>query len=176
MGNFTVKATLSAVDKNFSSTMKNAIGSMDGLKNSIKSGLGFGFLMGAGQRAFSVISNGAVDLTKKTISTSDSMQKLQQAMRFSGYSEKQIRRIAGATGSLKTYADKTVFALDDVMSTFGALSANGIKDADKMTEAVGNAVAVFGGGAQEFKSVGLAYSRLNSTIFNGLFYEKCNEI
>ena len=41
------------------------------------------------------------------------------------------------------------------MSTFGAFSANGIKDADKLTEAVGNAVAVFGGGAKEYSSVAL---------------------
>ncbi len=45
------------------------------------------------------------------------------------------------------------------MSTFGLLSANGIKDADKLTEAVGNAVAVFGGGAKEYSSVALAFSQ-----------------
>lgn len=45
------------------------------------------------------------------------------------------------------------------MSTFGSLSANGIKDADKLTEAVGNAVAVFGGGAKEYSSVALAFSQ-----------------
>lgn len=154
-----MKAILSAVDKNFSSTMKSALGYTNNLKSTLSSGFGFGVLMGAGQQAFSVISNSAVGLTKDTISTSDAMQKLQQAMRFSGSSEAEIQRIAGATGTLKTYADKTVFSLNDVMSTFGALSANGIKDADKMTEAVGNAVAVFGGGAREFSSVGLAYSQ-----------------
>lgn len=159
MGDFSVKAILSAVDKNFTSTMKDALGSTNSLKDTIKSGLGFGMLMGAGQAAFSKISSEAVGLTKETINTSDSMQKLQQSMRFSGYAESEIQRIAGATGTLKTYADKTVFALEDVMSTYGALSANGIKNADKMTQAVGNAIAVYGGGAQEFKSIGLAYSQ-----------------
>lgn len=48
------------------------------------------------------------------------------------------------------------------MSTFGSLSANGIKDADKLTEAVGNAVAVFGGGAREYSSVALAFSQAMS--------------
>ena len=139
--------------------MRSAVGYTNSLKSAVTSGLGFGVLMGAGQAAFSTISRSAVGLAKDTVSTSDAMQKLQQAMRFSGSSEAEIQRIAGATGTLKTYADKTVFALDDVMSTFGSLSANGIKDADKMTESVGNAVAVFGGGAQEFKSVGLAYSQ-----------------
>lgn len=159
LGDFSVKAILSAVDKNFTSTMKSATGYVDNLKSTLSKGLGFGMLMGAGQAAFSALSSGASSLCRETVDTSDAMQKLQQAMRFSGSSEAEIQRIAGATGTLKTYADKTVFSLQDVMSTFGALSANGIQDADKMTEAVGNAVAVFGGGAREFSSVGLAYSQ-----------------
>lgn len=159
MGDFSVKAVLSAVDKNFSSTMKSALGYTNNLKSTLTSGFGFGAIMGAGQAAFSAVSGSVRNLASETIDTSDSMQKLQQAMRFSGSSEAEIQRIAGATGTLKTYADKTVFSLQDVMSTFGALSANGIKDADKMTESVGNAVAVFGGGAREFSAVGLAYSQ-----------------
>lgn len=156
---YSVKAILTAADKGFSSTMKSAMGYATNLKTTLTSGLGFGVMMAAGQKAFSVVTGSMSGFAKETISTSDSMQKLQQAMRFSGEAEEEIQRIAGATGTLKTYADKTVFSLEDVMSTFGALSANGIKDADKMTEAVGNAVAVFGGGAQEFSSVGLAFSQ-----------------
>lgn len=159
MGDFSVKAILSAVDKNFSSTMKGALGYTNNLKDTLTSGIGFGAMMAIGQTAVSTVTNKMSSLSKETIETSDSMYKLQAAMRFSGYAEDEIQRIAGATGSLKTYADKTVFSLQDVMSTFGALSANGIKDADKLTEAVGNAVAVFGGGAQEYSSVALAFSQ-----------------
>ncbi len=159
MGDFSVKAVLSAVDKNFSSTMKGALGYASNLKSTLTSGIGFGAMMAIGQNAINTVTNKMSSLSKETIETSDSMYKLQAAMRFSGYAEDEIQRIAGATGSLKTYADKTVFSLQDVMSTFGALSANGIKDADKLTEAVGNAVAVFGGGAQEYSSVALAFSQ-----------------
>ena len=163
MGDFSVKAILSAVDKNFSSTMKGALGYANNLKDTLTSGIGFGAMMAIGQTAVSAVTNKLSGLSKETIETSDSMYKLQAAMRFSGYAEDEIQRIAGATGSLKTYADKTVFSLQDVMSTFGALSANGIKDADKLTEAVGNAVAVFGGGAQEYSSVALAFSQAMAT-------------
>ena len=159
MGDYSVKAVLSAVDKNFSSTMKSVLGYTNNLKSTLTSGIGFGAMMAIGQSAVSTVMNKMSSLSKETIETSDSMQKLQQAMRFSGYAESEIQRIAGATGTLKTYADKTVFSLQDVMSTFGALSANGIKDADKLTEAVGNAVAVFGGGAREYSSVALAFSQ-----------------
>lgn len=159
MGDFSVKAILSATDKNFSSTMKSALGYTNNLKDTLTSGIGFGAMMAIGQSAVNTVVNKMSSLSKETVETSDSMYKLQAAMRFSGYAEDEIQRIAGATGSLKTYADKTVFSLQDVMSTFGALSANGIKDADKLTEAVGNAVAVFGGGAQEYSSVALAFSQ-----------------
>lgn len=159
MGDFSVRAVLSAVDKNFASTMKSALGYTNNLKDALTSGIGFGAMMAIGQSAVQTVMGEMSSLSKETIETSDSMYKLQAAMRFSGYEEKEIQRIAGATGTLKTYADKTVFSLQDVMSTFGALSANGIKDADKLTEAVGNAVAVFGGGAQEYSSVALAFSQ-----------------
>lgn len=156
---FSVKAILSAQDKNFSSIMKSCQGYANNLKTTLTGGLGFGAMAAIGGKAMSLITNSVSDLSKETIETSDSMYKLQAAMRFSGYAEDEIQRIAGATGTLKTYADKTVFSLQDVMSTFGSLSANGIKDADKLTEAVGNAVAVFGGGAKEYSSVALAFSQ-----------------
>ena len=153
---YSVKAILSAQDKNFSSIMKSCQGYANNLKTTLTGGLGFGAMAAIGGKAMSLVTNSVSDLSKETIETSDSMYKLQAAMRFSGYSEAEIQRIAGATGTLKTYADKTVFSLQDVMSTFGSLSANGIKDADKLTEAVGNAVAVFGG---EYSSVALAFSQ-----------------
>lgn len=156
---FSIRAVLSAADRGFSSAMKNAQSSISNLKSVVTGGLGFGVLAGIGQSAFSAIAGNVKSLGSEVIGTSDSMQKLQQAMRFSGTSESEIQRIAGATGTLKTYADQTVFSLNDVMNTFGALSANGIQDADRMVESVGNAVAVFGGGAEEFSRVGLAFSQ-----------------
>ncbi len=159
MADYRVEAQLGARDMGFTSTLKSAMGILGSFGDKIKSGFNFGFLSGMGQQAFSAISSSVQSLAGEAISASDSMQKLQQAMRFSGTSESEIERIAGSTGTLKTYADKTVFSLEDVMSTFGALSANGVKDAEKLTESVGNAVAVFGGGAQEFSSVALAFSQ-----------------
>lgn len=160
---YSVKAILSAQDKNFSSIMRSCQGYANNLKTTLTGGLGLGAMAAIGGKAMNLVTNSVSDLSKETIETSDSMYKLQAAMRFSGYSEAEIQRIAGATGSLKTYADKTVFSLQDVMSTFGSLSANGIKDADKLTEAVGNAVAVFGGGAKEYSSVALAFSQAMAT-------------
>jgi tape measure domain-containing protein len=171
---YSVKAILSAQDKNFSSIMRSCQGYANNLKTTLTGGLGFGAMAAIGGKAMSLVTNSVSDLSKETIETSDSMYKLQAAMRFSGYSEAEIQRIAGATGTLKTYADKTVFSLQDVMSTFGAFSANGIKDADKLTEAVGNAVAVFGGGAKEYSSVALAFSQ--AMVAGALHAQDWNQI
>lgn len=136
------------------------INSLQEVATKIKGGFAFGVMAKAGSSAFSAISGSVSGLAKEAVETSDAMQKLQQAMKFSGdYSDKEIEKIAGLNGTLKKYADETVFDLNDVMSTFGALSANGIKDADNLTKSVGNAVAVFGGGAQEYSSVALAFSQ-----------------
>ena len=140
--------------------MKGALKSLKEVSTQIKGGFAFGVMAKAGSSAFSAISGSVSGLAKEAVETSDAMQKLQQAMKFSGdYSDKEIEKIAGLNGTLKKYADETVFDLNDVMSTFGALSANGIKDADNLTKSVGNAVAVFGGGAQEYSSVALAFSQ-----------------
>lgn len=171
---YSVKAILSAQDRGFKSVFGAATKSAKDLKSTLMGGVGFGAMMAIGQKAVSAVSGSLSGLTKETINTSDAMQKLQQAMRFSGYAEGEIQRIAGATGTLKTYADKTVFSLQDVMSTFGSLSANGVQDADRLTEAVGNAVAVFGGGAQEFSSVALAFSQAMAS--GALHAEDWNQI
>lgn len=153
-------AILSAQAAGFVKGMKTATSSLKDFSTEIKGGFAFGVMAKAGSSAFSTISGSVSGLAKEAVETSDAMQKLQQAMKFSGdYSDKEIEKIAGLNGTLKKYADETVFDLNDVMSTFGALSANGIKDADNLTKSVGNAVAVFGGGAQEYSSVALAFSQ-----------------
>ena len=153
-------AILSSQAAGFVKGMKTATSSLKDFSTEIKGGFAFGVMAKAGSSAFSTISGSVSGLAKEAVETSDAMQKLQQAMKFSGdYSDKEIEKIAGLNGTLKKYADETVFDLNDVMSTFGALSANGIKDADNLTKSVGNAVAVFGGGAQEYSSVALAFSQ-----------------
>ena len=89
MGDFSVRAVLSAVDKNFASTMKSALGYTNNLKDTLTSGIGFGAMMAIGQSAVQTVMGEMSSLSKETIETSDSMYKLQAAMRFSGYEEKE---------------------------------------------------------------------------------------
>ena len=50
--NYSVTALLSAKDKGFTATLKQALGMTDKMSNSVKSGLGMGILQGVGQAAF----------------------------------------------------------------------------------------------------------------------------
>ena len=92
---YSIKAILSAKDSGFTSAMKGASSAVDDLKSKITSGFGFGLLTGAGQAAFSAITGSVKQLFGEAMETSDAMQKLQQAMRFSGEAEAEIERIAG---------------------------------------------------------------------------------
>ena len=65
MDSYTVKAILSAVDKGFTSTMKQAEQTCSSLSNKVKSGLGFGVLAGIGSQAFSSVTNGVSGLVSE---------------------------------------------------------------------------------------------------------------
>ena len=81
---YSVKAILSAQDKNFSSIMKSCQGYANNLKTTLTGGLGFGAMAAIGGKAMSLVTNSVSDLSKETIETSDSMYKLQAAMRCKG--------------------------------------------------------------------------------------------
>lgn len=88
MGDFSVKAVLSAVDKNFSSTMKGALGYSNNLKATLTSGIGFGAMMAIGQKAVSVVGNGISALARGSI---DAGMNFESAM-------SNVAAISGATG------------------------------------------------------------------------------
>ena len=89
MGDYSVKAVLSAVDRGFTSTLNNAGRSIDTLSGKISSGLGFGILTGIGQKAFDTIAGGAKSLVSSVVST---------GMAFES-SMSNVQALSGATGA-----------------------------------------------------------------------------
>ncbi len=67
--------------KNFSSIMRSCQGYANNLKTTLTGGLGFGAMAAIGGKAMSLVTNSVSDLSKETIETSDSMYKLQAAMK-----------------------------------------------------------------------------------------------
>ena len=71
---YSVTAVLSAQDKNFSSVFGSAQSAADSLAGKLKSGLGFGVLVGIGQKAFSSITSAASGFTSELENTSAAWQ------------------------------------------------------------------------------------------------------
>lgn len=161
-GSLTVRLTLD--DGQFKASLKNADGSVRefgaaGKQQGKKAASGFQFASAAAvamgtvvaQAAMKVISK-VVDLSGEIMTASDSMEKFAGTMGFAGFDDTQIKN---ASRVMKTYADQTVFGLNDVMNTTAQLAANGTKDYIGLTQAAGNLTAVAGGGADAFKSVAM---------------------
>ena len=124
MSSFTVKAILSAVDKNFSSTFQKANSTIDSLSGKIKSGLGFGILTGIGQQAFAKVTNGISGMVGELNNSSKAWQTFEGNMGMLGKSKKEIAQVRG---ELQDFATKTIYSASDMASTFSQLEAVGTK-------------------------------------------------
>ena len=100
--------------------------------------------------------NGLKSLVKEAVKASDAMDKFGQTLSFGGFSADEINNVSAA---IKSYADKTVYDLETIANTTATLGANGVKDFEKLTEAMGNLNAVAGGDANTFQSVALALTQ-----------------
>lgn len=132
---------------------------LDGLKDklgSLKGAFSFGAVAGLASQAVSGVVNSFMGLKDEAVEASDSMDKFVQTMQFAGIDNSKIEESKTA---MKDYADQTVYELGDVMNTTAQLAANGVKDFDGLTQAIGNVNAVSGGNSDTFKSVAMAMTQ-----------------
>lgn len=144
MGDYSVKAVLSAVDRGFTSTLNNAGRSIDTLSGKISSGLGFGILTGIGQKAFDTIAGGTKTLVSSVVST---------GMAFES-SMSNVQALSGATGAdfeaLSTKAQemgaKTKFSASEAADAMGYMAMAGWNAKDMLNgiEGVMNLAAASG--------------------------------
>lgn len=147
---FSVKAILSAKDSGFSSTLKSAVGATDSLASKIKSGLGFGFLTGVGQQAFSALTSGARDLIGEINASNTAWKTFEGNMKILGKSEKEINSVKG---TLQEYAQTTIYSSSDMASSYAQLAAVGIKSADKLVTGFGGLAGAAEDPAQAMKTL-----------------------
>lgn len=132
---------------------------LDGLKDklgSLKSAFSFGAVAGLASQAVGGVVNSFMGLKDEAVEASDSMDKFVQTMQFAGIDNSKIEE---SKTVMKDYADQTVYELGDVMNTTAQLAANGVKDFDGLTQAIGNVNAVSGGNSDTFKSVAMAMTQ-----------------
>ena len=139
-----VKAILTAEDRGYTSTMKNAQNVTESFGQKIKSGIGFGILMRAGQKCFDVIGQSIVSNLSGATKRFDTLNNYPKVMESLGFTAEQASKsmdtLAGNIDHLPTTLDNVASQTQQVVAVTGDLDK-----ATKLTLALNNAMA--GGGA-----------------------------
>lgn len=154
---YSVKAILSAVDKGFVSTLKGAGGALDSLGSKIKSGLGFGFIAGAGQQAFSQISSGIRGVIDNVQSSNASWKTFASNLSMLGTSADEIDSVKK---DLQDFAEKTIYSASDMATTYSQLAAVGTKNCDKLVKGFGGLAAASENPKQAMKSLSMQATQM----------------
>lgn len=128
---------------------------MDNFKDkigSLKSSFSFGAVAGIAQNAIGRVIDGISGLVGEAVTATDSLSKFSKTMEFAGFDKTGISK---AKKEMKTYADDTVYGLEQVLNTTAQLASNGIPNYTELTKAAGNLNAVAGGNEETFKSVAM---------------------
>ena len=149
MSDMSVRAILSAVDKGFSSTMKQAMGIAGKLDKKTSSFM-TGILQGAGQQAFYMLSNGCRELVAEIDASNIAWKTFEGNMKILGKSDKQISKVKS---SMQKYAEQTIYSSSDMASTYAQLAAVGVKSADKLVTGFGGLAAAAENPQQAMKTL-----------------------
>ena len=147
---FSVKAILSATDRGFTSTIKNALHSV----KSLATNAAFGMAQGAGMAAFNALAGGARDLIGEIDSSNAAWKSFGSNMRIIyGASKETDAEIARVTSSLQDYAQKTVYSSSDMASTYAQLAAVGTKNTETLVKGFGGLAAAAENPQQAMKTL-----------------------
>lgn len=150
MDSYTVKAILSAVDKGFTSTMKQAEQTCSSLSNKVKSGLGFGVLAGIGSQAFSSLTNGVSGLISEMNSSNVAWKVFEGNMGMLGKGAGEIQNIKT---ELQDFAQASIYSASDMASTYSQLAAVGTKNCTQLVKGFGGLAAAAENPAQAMKTL-----------------------
>jgi tape measure domain-containing protein len=137
-----VKATLSAKDTSFSSTLKSALGLVDSFADKVAGGIGFGFLAGAGNAAFNSLKNGAADMITEIDASNVAWKTFEGNMKNFGKSSSEIDSV---TSALQRYAETTVYSSSDMAQSYAQLEAVGVGGMKSLAKGTEGLVKGFGG-------------------------------
>lgn len=150
---YSVTAILSAQDKNFSSVFGSAQSAADGLAGKLKSGLGFGVLVGIGQKAFSTLTGSVSGFTGELEATSAAWQTFEKNFDITSELKDVARDVSGVKKELQTFAQKTIYSASDMATTFAQLDAVGISSAESLVKGFGGIAAAAENPQQAMKTL-----------------------
>lgn len=148
MSAHTIEAILTAKDQGFTSTFDKAQQKAQSFGDKIKSGLGFGMLMRAGQKAFDVIGNSIATNMDGAIKRFDTLRNYPKVMQSLGYSaddaDTSIKTLGDNISYLPTTLDKVASQTQQIVAVVGDLGK-----ATDLTLALNNAMASGGAPAEQ---------------------------
>lgn len=147
---YSVKAILSASDRGFSSAFKSAQSSVERLKSTLTSGLGFGIMTGIGQKAFSAITSGISGVTGELNESSAAWKTFNGNMQMIGKGTKSITK---TRDELQDFATKTIYSASDMATTYSQLAAVGTKNCTKLVKGFGGLAAASENPTQAMKTL-----------------------
>lgn len=143
---YSVKAILSATDRGFTSTLKNALSSVTGLAKSVGSGM----LMGAGMAAFNALTNGAREMVSEINDSNVAWKTFEANMGILG---KSASEISAVKSELQDFAHQTVYIASEMASTYAQLAAVGTKNTEQLVKGFGGLAAAAENPAQAMKTL-----------------------
>lgn len=130
--------------------VKNAFGSLgDYIKGS--------FIGSALEQATERVADFFKDMVTQATESFDALKSYTSTMKFAGFDTSEIKK---GEEELKEYSKETIYNVGEMSNTAATLAANGVKNYVDVTKALGNLVAVAGGGAQDMQSASLALTQM----------------
>lgn len=130
--------------------VKNAFGSLgDYIKGS--------FIGSALEQATERVADFFKDMVTQATESFDALKSYTSTMKFAGFDTSEIKK---GEEDLKEYSKETIYNVGEMSNTAATLAANGVKNYVDVTKALGNLVAVAGGGAQDMQSASLALTQM----------------
>lgn len=136
------KGAMSSIEK-----MRGNLGKMSA---KLRDGLGFGVLMGIGQKAFDKLSTAASGFVGELQSTSAAWQTFEKNAQMNGHTAEEIGKVKK---ELQDFATQTIYSASDMATTYAQLDAVGIKSAEALVKGFGGIAAAAENPAQAMKTL-----------------------
>lgn len=157
MGDYSVKAVLSAVDRGFTSTLKGAAGAIEGLGSRLKNGMAFGAFASMGAKAFDSVVGGAKSLVGEIDQSNAAWKTFTSNMSMLG---KGADEIDSVKKELQSFAQETIYSSSDMASTFAQLEAVGTKNTLSLVKGFGGLAAAAENPAQAMKTLSMQATQM----------------
>lgn len=115
------------------------------------------FIGGALVQATQRVTDFFKEMVSQATESYDALKSYSSTMKFAGFDTSEIKK---GEEELKEYSKETIYNVGEMSKTSATLGANGVKNYVEVTKALGNLVAVAGGGAQEMQSASLALTQM----------------